>query len=205
LVRADQSDCPLLAPIHSLYTQSRVHPQPVHTTVLPPPQTRLYGVRPMGRTPIYDQLRGERINADVPAAEAGPQVGGRRGRHHVLVVAPGPAAVAGPPGPSTGLDGNRHHLLETSSAVQPAGDGDARSRWGDREQLFRWQPTRGKHRHTTPAAPRRCPAPATTPQPRAQQQVITVRTGDRGVDRDRHRTHTEPRTAAPADAQFSWF
>jgi len=90
---------------------------------MPPPQTRPHGVRPMDRTPIYDQLRGERINADVPAAEADPQVVGRRGRHHVLVVAPGQAAVVGPPGPSPGLDRNRHHLQETYPAVQPAGAG----------------------------------------------------------------------------------
>jgi hypothetical protein len=133
LVRADPSDSPSLAPTHSLSTQSRIHPQPVHTTVLPPPQTRPYGVRPMDRTPIYDQLRGERINADVPAVEADPQVVGRCGRHH----APGPTAVVGPPGSSTGLvDGNRHHLLETCPAVPPAGDGGrAVAVWGPRAAL----------------------------------------------------------------------
>jgi hypothetical protein len=31
----------------------------------------------MGQTPIYDQLRGERINADVPATGADPQLVGR--------------------------------------------------------------------------------------------------------------------------------
>jgi len=35
--RADPSDSPSLAPTHSLYTQSRIHPQAVHTTVMPPP------------------------------------------------------------------------------------------------------------------------------------------------------------------------
>ena len=35
--RADPSDSPSLAPTHSLYTQSRIHPQAVHTTVMLPP------------------------------------------------------------------------------------------------------------------------------------------------------------------------
>jgi hypothetical protein len=47
----------------------------------------------MGQTPVYDQLRGERINADVPATGADPTLVDRPGQHHLLAVAPGPAAV----------------------------------------------------------------------------------------------------------------
>lgn len=201
VARADPSESPSLAPIHSLYTQSRIHPQAVHTTVLPPPYTRPYGVRPMGRTPIYDQLRGERINADVPAAEADPQGVGRRGRHHVLVVAPGPAAVVRPPGPSTGLDGNRHHLLETYPAVQPAGDGErAVAVWGPRAAL-----SLAAHVRQTPAqAASSSPAlPSASHNPTAQGTAA----GDHGAhweqgDGPRPVQHTE---LTPADAQFRWF
>lgn len=171
---------------------------------MPPPQTRPYGVRPMGRTPIYDQLRGERINADVPAAEAAPQLVGRRGRHHVLVVAPGPAAVVGPPGPSTGLDGNRHHLLETYPAVQPAGDGGrAVAVWGPRAALSLAAPVRQAPPHATSSSPALSSA---SHNPAAQGTAA----GEHGAhweqgDAPRPVQHTEPRPATPADAQFSWF
>jgi hypothetical protein len=203
LVRADPSDSPSLAPTHSLSTQSRIHPQPVHTTVLPPPQTRPYGVRPMGRTPIYDQLRGERINADVPAADADPQVVGRRGRHHVLVVAPGPTAVFGPPGPSTGLDGNRHHLLESYPAVQPAGDeGRAVAGWRPRAAL-----SLAAHARQAPAYDASSsPALASASHDPAAQGTAAghgAHWGQGGGPRPA--PHTEPRPATQADAQFSWF
>jgi hypothetical protein len=158
----------------------------------------------MGRTPIYDQLRGERINADVPAAEADPQVVGRRGRHHVLVVAPGPAAVVGPPGPSTGLDGNRHHLLETYPAVQPAGDGGrAVAVWGPRAARSLAAHVRQAPAHAASSSPAQSSA---NHNPTAQGTAA----GDHGAqweqgDGPRPVQHTEPRPATPADAQFSWF
>jgi len=37
----------------------------------------------VSQTPTYDQLRGERINADVPAGEADPHPVDRPGRHRV--------------------------------------------------------------------------------------------------------------------------
>lgn len=70
--------------------------------------------------------------------------------------------------------------------VSPQVTGNGRSRCGDREQAFRWQLPCGKHRHTPPAAPRRCPVPAATPQRGAPRQVSTVRTGDREVACDRY-------------------
>ncbi|MCA1697194.1 MAG: hypothetical protein LC749_22140, partial [Actinobacteria bacterium] len=76
----------------------------------------------MGQTPIYDQLRGERINADVPATGADPQRVGHPGEQPLLAIGPVPAAVFGP-GPATDLDANRHHLMPTFPAGQPAGDG----------------------------------------------------------------------------------
>ena len=203
LVRADPSDSPSLAPTHSLSTQSRIHPQPVHTTVLPPPPTRPYGVRLMGRTPIYDQLRGERINADVPAADADPQVIGRRGRHHVLVVAPGPTAVFGPPGPSTCLDGNRHHLLEPYPAGQPAGDEvRAVAVWGPRAALSLAAHARQAPAHDASSSPALANA-SHDPAAQATAAGHGAHSGQGGGPRPVQ--HTEPRPATQADAQFSWF
>ncbi|HWR47801.1 MAG TPA: hypothetical protein VN327_09375, partial [Pseudonocardiaceae bacterium] len=85
----------------------------------------------MGQTPIYDQLRGERINADVPPTGADPQLVGHPGEHAVLVVAPVPAVFG--PGPATDLDANRHHVAPTYPAGQPAGEGQrAVAVWGPR-------------------------------------------------------------------------
>jgi len=39
--------------------------------------------RTVSQTPTYDQLRGERINADVPAGEADPHPVHRPGRHRI--------------------------------------------------------------------------------------------------------------------------
>lgn len=59
--------------------------------------------RAMSHTPTYDQLRGERINADVPASEAGPQVD-HHGKHRLREDAPAAAAVGGSfPGPGADL------------------------------------------------------------------------------------------------------
>jgi hypothetical protein len=64
-------------------------------------------VRTVSQTPTYDQLRGERINADVPASEANPQLTDRPGRHRVREDTPTDSAVPGPSlGPATDLGGN---------------------------------------------------------------------------------------------------
>ncbi|MGH3788634.1 MAG: hypothetical protein ACRDRG_19275 [Pseudonocardiaceae bacterium] len=51
----------------------------------------------MSHSPIYDQLRGEHINADVPASEAEAQPGDSPGKHRLLPGGPGPATFARPP------------------------------------------------------------------------------------------------------------
>ncbi|MBV9161190.1 MAG: hypothetical protein JO281_06500 [Pseudonocardiales bacterium] len=62
----------------------------------------------MSETPIYDQLRGERINADVPATRADPQRVGRPGER---CLPSGAARVSTafdrPPGTGAGLAANR--------------------------------------------------------------------------------------------------
>lgn len=53
--------------------------------------------RTVSLTPTYDQLRGERINADVPASETDPQPVDRPGRHRIP---DGTLAAPAPSGPS---------------------------------------------------------------------------------------------------------
>jgi hypothetical protein len=54
--------------------------------------------RAMSQTPTYDQLRGERINADVPASEADPQQVDHFGRHRLVDDALNAAVCGQPPG-----------------------------------------------------------------------------------------------------------
>ncbi len=191
-------------PIHSLYTQSRIRPQPVHTTSMLPPQTRLYGVRPMGQTPIYEQLRGERINAEVPATGADPQRVDHPGKHHLLAVAPVPAAALEPPGPGTDLDGNQHHLVPAYPADRPAGDaGRAVAVWGPRAGLSLAALARHAPAHAASSSPA---LSGTGHNPAAQGAAA----GDHGAHREeggrpRQVQPTEPRPATPAEAQFPWF
>jgi hypothetical protein len=52
--------------------------------------------RTVSQTPTYDQLCGERINADVPAGEADPHPVGRPGRHRIRDGMPAGSAVSDP-------------------------------------------------------------------------------------------------------------
>jgi hypothetical protein len=62
------------------------------------------GCRGVSHTPTYDQLRGERINADVPASETDPQQVDPPGKHRLRDDAPAVAAVGGfSPGPGADL------------------------------------------------------------------------------------------------------
>jgi hypothetical protein len=64
----------------------------------------------VSQTPIYDQLRGERINADVPATGADPHRVGYPGKHHLPPGVPSVAAVFGrPAGARSGLALNQHY------------------------------------------------------------------------------------------------
>ncbi|HEV7828908.1 MAG TPA: hypothetical protein VGP04_08640 [Pseudonocardiaceae bacterium] len=54
----------------------------------------------MSPTPIYDQLRGERINADVPATGAEPQPNHHPGKHRLPGGPSSAATVSGLPSPA---------------------------------------------------------------------------------------------------------
>jgi hypothetical protein len=140
--------------------------------------------RPMGETPIYDQVRGERINADVPASGADPHRAEDHGKHRLPPDTPIPAAVFGPPGPGDDLAPSHHHRARTHHAGLPAADGQRAATGRDREQPFPQKPTRDKLRDTPPAVPRR-PDPAATQRIGAQRQVTAVLTPNREVECDR--------------------
>jgi hypothetical protein len=94
----------------------RAHPQSSHslsTTRAQPRPTCPHGVETalagaalrcltVSQTPTYDQLRGERINADVPASEADPQVD-HPGKHRLREDAPTVVVDGSPPGPVADL------------------------------------------------------------------------------------------------------
>lgn len=100
--------------------------------------TGLYGAplrcRTVSQTPTYDQLRGERINADVPAGEADPHPAHRTGRHRIRDDMPAGSAVSdlGPGGDPTANwsgsapgDSNRsgkHQLRHRTPRADPAQD-----------------------------------------------------------------------------------
>jgi hypothetical protein len=105
-------------PLRAVRTRSTEFPQDIHAcctiaascphyveTALAGPPLRL---RTVSHTPTYDQLRGERINADVPAGEAEPQPVDRPGRHRLRENTAAESAV--PPallGPRVDLAGYR--------------------------------------------------------------------------------------------------
>jgi hypothetical protein len=75
--------------------------------------------RPVRETPIYQQLRGERINADVPSSETGPSRLGPPGRHRRVPDMTGSVAACRPPGPGADLVVHQHAL--PGIGVQPPG------------------------------------------------------------------------------------
>ncbi|MEO7195775.1 MAG: hypothetical protein ABIZ05_13325 [Pseudonocardiaceae bacterium] len=78
----------------------------------------------MNPTPIYDQLRGERLNADIPDTGADPHHVTCPRRHDLLASGPYPAPVfARPPGPRTDRAAGQHPTVRATPPRQPAGDG----------------------------------------------------------------------------------
>ena len=155
-----------------------------------------------GGTPIYDQVRGERLNADVPPSGTDPPRADYYGKHRLIHDTPVPAGVLGPPGPGDGFVPNHHRRAWTYPAGLPVPDGQlAAMAWGPRAALPPQTHTRQAPRHaaSSPAAS------AIDRNPAAQGTTA----GDRGVQPQagdaRHVKRIEPQLAASAGAQFSWF
>jgi hypothetical protein len=112
--------------------------------------------------------------------------------------------VFAPPGPGADLATSQHHLVRTYPAGQPAGDGQrAAAVWGPRAAL----PSAAHARQAPAHAASSLPAPpAASHHPAAPGMVA----GDYGAHPEegggpRQVERTEPRPAAPAGSQFSWF
>jgi hypothetical protein len=94
LAGGDSSDSQL---IHTLYTHL------IHTLLMQSLVAVALRCRLVCETPIYEQLRGERINAEVePSKTALPRVG-RPGRHRRLAETTSPIAMRAPLGPGADL------------------------------------------------------------------------------------------------------
>lgn len=118
--------------------------------LMPDPQTRPYGVASRGETPIYDQVRGERINADVPPCEADSPGAGYYGKHLLPPDTPIPAAVFGPPDPKDGLAPDHHRRAWAYPAGWAAADGHPTATvWGPRAAL----PPEAHPRHAASSSP----------------------------------------------------
>jgi hypothetical protein len=76
--------------------------------------------RPVGQTPIYDQLCGEQVTADAPATGADPQRAGDPGKHRLLTDGPGGVAAFEPSEAGVDLAVNQHDL----GCTYPATAGD---------------------------------------------------------------------------------
>jgi hypothetical protein len=131
--------------------------------------------RSVSETPIYDQLRGERLNADVPASGAGGQLTSHCGQHHLPAEALGrPEAIGRPAWSGPRPVVNQHHSSAVDQAVQAALSAARRARFTAATRAARRPVAHARHR-ATPAG------------------------GDPGAP-----AH-EPSSPAPDTAAFSWF
>lgn len=80
---------------HSLCTADAQAGGVVHTMWRPSSLGPPLRCRAVSQTPAYDQLRGERINADAPASDADPQID-HPGKHRLRDDPPGAGAVFSP-------------------------------------------------------------------------------------------------------------
>jgi hypothetical protein len=169
-----------------------------HPLLMRSPEARVLRCRPVRETPIYEQLRGERINADVPPSEAASPPVGRSGRHRRLAETTVPSAVCAPPGPGADLAAHQHPV--PGIADQPPGA--TRRPAAGREA--RAALPRPAHAGQTPAH-----AASSPPTSRGAYAPAAVASED-GAFRE---TMVEPRpthrtdcsAAAMPRGQFSWF
>ena len=157
----------------------------------------------MGETPIYEQVRGERINADVPASGSDPQQGDEHGKHRLLPDTPVAAAVFWPPGPGDDLAPNHHRQAWTHPVGLPAANGQrAATVWGPRAVLPPEAHPRPAPRHAASSPP----ASAAGRNPAERDAAA----GDRGAHPEQEGAvqqikRAETPLAAPVGMQFSRF
>jgi hypothetical protein len=94
---------------------------PAHRMWMPAPPGRCLRCQPVDQTPIYEQLRGERLNAEVPAGTRHPQQHEHPGRHRRSTDTAPTAAVFGPSGPGSARAASRPpEGLPVASSEKPS-------------------------------------------------------------------------------------
>jgi hypothetical protein len=152
----------------------------------------------MRQTPIYEQLRGERINADVPSSETGPSRVGRPGRHRRVPETTGSVAVCRPRGPGADLVVYQHAVAEI--ADQPP-RGPQRTAASQRPRATVPRPAHARH---APAHAASSPPTATgvhdPPEAAGGGSVDPQR-----VVRPRQVQRTDCSVVATPEGRFPWF
>ena len=174
------------------------YPQPAPTLLMPPLSMLALRCRPVGQTPIYEQLRGELINADVPPSPGDQHV--HSGRHRLDEQRPGAVAVVGrPSGPEAGGVTGHHRRMGTSPGARLAGDQQEAGRaWGPRAAVPWEAPAQAAPRD----AGQLSAGPAGDPSAGA---VGGHALGHQAVGAARAEQRTEPGPAAARRVVFSWF
>ncbi|HXT45208.1 MAG TPA: hypothetical protein VN748_14025 [Pseudonocardiaceae bacterium] len=117
----------------------------------------------MSETPIYDQLRGERINADVPADGADRQQVGQHGQHRAPAASlSGPAVPARPAASGAEPVTNQHYSAAVEQAVQAALSAARRARFAAGTRAARRPATHARHRAAHSAGNPQLPADGRT-------------------------------------------
>lgn len=178
--------------------RSQHRPQAVHTPVDAAFAGSGPTVSPMRQTPIYEQLRGECINADVPPSEADPSRVGHPGRHRRLADTTGPPAVCAPLGPAADVGAHGHPLL--GIADQPPGATQrTAAMWGPRAAV-----PCPAHAPQTPAHAAGSSATSTGTYDPAD--VASGGGADQGpVVKPRQNQRTNCSPAATPQREFPWF
>ncbi len=150
---------------------------------------------PMRPTPIYEQLRGERINADVPSSEIGPSRVGRSGRHRRVPETTGSVAVCRPPQSGADLVVDQHAVAER--ADRPPG-GPQRTAAVQRPQATVPRPA-----HARPAPAHAASSPPTaTGAPDPPQAAGGGSVDPQRVARPRHLQRPARSVMATPEGQF---
>jgi hypothetical protein len=149
------------------------------------------------QTPTYDQLRGERINADVPASDVDPDWLDRPGRHRLGDYTSAAAAMYSPPPRSRGEQAEEwsgfgtggiddrpgKHRLHDHAPAAAAACGQSRGPATDRAEGWPWfgttkEPGRADLANATPTVPcsagTHCPGhtPAVDQRPRSDHRAV---------------------------------
>lgn len=130
-----------------------------HRVLIPLPANLPLRCRCVSETPIYDQLRGERINADVPDDGADRQRVGQHGHHRAPdVPVSGPAVPGRPAASGSDPPPDQQYSAAVEQAVQAALSAARRARFAAGTRAARRPATHARHRAAHAAGNSQAPA-----------------------------------------------